>query len=185
MAMEVATPAFAPITSPEINIVLAAAKKASVETHKKNRIQVSNTKKPLFFYVNLAKRYIQQHNEVELSALGMAITTVVTISEILKNNGLATEKKVLTSTVGMRDKTKGKMVQKAKASLFLLYHLSFDFLVYISLCLCVTQIEIVLAKSAKFDSLVPPVTNGKTPEEVAKAESEAAVEVQEAAATEA
>ncbi|KAE8720962.1 Alba DNA/RNA-binding protein [Hibiscus syriacus] len=58
----------------------------------KNRIQVSNTKKPLFFYVNLAKRYIQQHNEVELSALGMAITTVVTIAEILKNNGLAIEK---------------------------------------------------------------------------------------------
>ncbi|KAG5416514.1 hypothetical protein IGI04_004081 [Brassica rapa subsp. trilocularis] len=129
MAMEVATPAFAPITSPEINIVLAAtAKKASVETHKKNRIQVSNTKKPLFFYVNLAKRYIQQHNEVELSALGM---------------------------VGMKDETKGKMI------------------------------EIVLGKSAKFDSLVPPVTNGKTPEEVAKAETEAAVEVQEAAATEA
>jgi hypothetical protein len=25
------------------------------EPHKKNRIQVSNTKKPLFFYVNLAK----------------------------------------------------------------------------------------------------------------------------------
>ncbi|EAZ01574.1 hypothetical protein OsI_23607 [Oryza sativa Indica Group] len=41
------------------------------EPHKKNRIQVSNTKKPLFFYVNLAKRYMQQHNEVELSALGM------------------------------------------------------------------------------------------------------------------
>ena len=28
---------------------------AVTETHKKNRIQVSNTKKPLFFYVNLAK----------------------------------------------------------------------------------------------------------------------------------
>jgi ribosomal protein S12 len=41
------------------------------DTHKKNRIQVSNTKKPLFFYVNLAKRYMQQHEEVELSALGM------------------------------------------------------------------------------------------------------------------
>jgi hypothetical protein len=26
-----------------------------MEQHKKNRIQVSNTKKPLFFYVNLAK----------------------------------------------------------------------------------------------------------------------------------
>ncbi|CAH8305904.1 unnamed protein product [Eruca vesicaria subsp. sativa] len=160
MAMEVATPAPAPITAPEIKIVVGPAKTTSVETHKKNRIQVSNTKKPLFFYVNLAKRYIQQHNEVELSALGMAITTVVTISEILKNNGLATEKKVLTSTVGMKDETKGKMVQKAK-------------------------IEIVLGKSDKFDSLVPPVTNGKTPEEVAKAETEAAVEAQEAAATDA
>ncbi|KAM0026302.1 putative Alba-like domain superfamily protein [Helianthus debilis subsp. tardiflorus] len=41
------------------------------DNHKKNRIQVSNTKKPLFFYVNLAKRYMQQHDEVELSALGM------------------------------------------------------------------------------------------------------------------
>ncbi|KFK37876.1 hypothetical protein AALP_AA3G040800 [Arabis alpina] len=164
MAMEVATPAPAPLTAPERTIVLAPT--ASVETHKKNRIQVSNTKKPLFFYVNLAKRYIQQHNEVELSALGMAITTVVTISEILKNNGLATEKKVLTSTVGMKDETKGRMVQKAK-------------------------IEIVLGKSDKFDSLLPPVTNGKTPEEEANAETEAevkaaAVEVQEeAAATEA
>ncbi|XP_002521944.2 uncharacterized protein At2g34160 [Ricinus communis] len=102
---------------------------AAQTQQKKNRIQVSNTKKPLFFYVNLAKRYIQQHNEVELSALGMAITTVVTIAEILKNNGLATEKKVLTSTVGMKDENKGRLVQKAK-------------------------IEIVLGKSEKFDSLM-------------------------------
>merc|ERR1712183_953902 len=103
----------------------------------KNRIQVSNTKKPLFFYVNLAKRYIQQHNEVELSALGMAITTVVTISEILKNNGLATEKKVLTSTVGMKDENKGRVVQKAK-------------------------IEIVLGKSEKFDSLMTTAMTAAT-----------------------
>lgn len=69
------------------------------DLQKKNRIQVSNTKKPLFFYVNLAKvklipfvwsfcfvpyvrqclvsnscfgqRYMQQYNDVELSALGM------------------------------------------------------------------------------------------------------------------
>ncbi|KAF4373358.1 hypothetical protein CsatB_028892 [Cannabis sativa] len=104
-----------------------------IEPQKKNRIQVSNTKKPLFFYVNLAKRYIQQHNEVELSALGMAITTVVTIAEILKNNGLATEKKVSTSTVGMKDESKGRLVQKAK-------------------------IEIVLGKSENFDSLVAAAT---------------------------
>ncbi|XP_039819792.1 uncharacterized protein LOC120682084 isoform X1 [Panicum virgatum] len=49
----------------------ATAAGGGAEGHKKNRIQVSNTKKPLFFYVNLAKRYMQLHNEVELSALGM------------------------------------------------------------------------------------------------------------------
>ncbi|KAJ0253075.1 hypothetical protein HA466_0121690 [Hirschfeldia incana] len=124
MAMEIATPIHAPVTSPASNLIISAT--TAGETQKKNRIQVSNTKKPLFFYVNLAKRYIQQHNEVELSALGMAITTVVTISEILKNNGLATEKKVLTSTVGMKDETKGKII------------------------------EIVLGKSDKFDSLMTP-----------------------------
>ncbi|KAF3781025.1 Uncharacterized protein EJ110_NYTH37778 [Nymphaea thermarum] len=86
---------------------------------KKNRIQVSNTKKPLFFYVNLAKRYMQQYNEVELSALGMAIATVVTIAEILKNNGLAVEKKIQTSTIDMKDESKGRHVQKAKIEILL------------------------------------------------------------------
>lgn len=33
---------------------------ATTESHKKNRIQVSNTKKPLFFYVNLAKVRTEQ-----------------------------------------------------------------------------------------------------------------------------
>ncbi|XP_031096315.1 uncharacterized protein At2g34160-like [Ipomoea triloba] len=108
-----------------------AAADTNSDAQKKNRIQVSNTKKPLFFYVNLAKRYIQQHNEVELSALGMAITTVVTVAEILKNNGYATEKKVITSTVGVKDEAKGRMVQKAR-------------------------IEIVLAKTEKVDKQMAP-----------------------------
>ncbi|KAH6824163.1 Alba DNA/RNA-binding protein [Perilla frutescens var. hirtella] len=53
------------------------------DAQKKNRIQVSNTKKSFFFYVNLAKdlncvqRYMQQHNEVELSALGMAFLSML------------------------------------------------------------------------------------------------------------
>ncbi|XP_022729143.1 uncharacterized protein At2g34160-like isoform X1 [Durio zibethinus] len=102
---------------------------SSASNNKKNRIQVSNTKKPLFFYVNFAKRYMQQHNEVELSALGMAIATVVTIAEILKNNGLAVEKKIMTSTVDMREESGGRPVQKAK-------------------------IEILLGKSEKFDELM-------------------------------
>lgn len=99
------------------------------DLQKKNRIQVSNTKKPLFFYVNLAKRYMQQHGEVELSALGLAISTVVSIAEILKNNGFAVEKKIMTSTVEMRDDSRGRPISKAK-------------------------IEIVLGKTEKFDELM-------------------------------
>ncbi|KAK1266165.1 hypothetical protein QJS04_geneDACA014532 [Acorus gramineus] len=108
------------------------------EPHKKNKIQVSNTKKPLFFYVNLAKRYMQQHNEVELSALGMGIVSFLLclsltlcstcprcrgactmqsmISEILKNNGLAVEKKIMTSTIDMKDESRGRPIQKAKVT---------------------------------------------------------------------
>ncbi|XP_042049344.1 uncharacterized protein At2g34160-like [Salvia splendens] len=99
------------------------------ENQKKNRIQVSNTKKPLFFYVNLAKRYMQQHSEVELSGLGMAISTVVSVAEILKNNGFAVEKKIMTSTVEIKDDFRGRPVQKAK-------------------------IEVVLGKTANFDELM-------------------------------
>nr|ABK24162.1 unknown [Picea sitchensis]ACN41069.1 unknown [Picea sitchensis] len=86
---------------------------------KKNRIQVSNTKQPLFFYVNLAKRYLKNHEEVELSGLGMAIATVVTVAEILKNNGLAVEKRILTSTVDMKDDTRSRPIQKAKIEIIL------------------------------------------------------------------
>ncbi|XP_042058920.1 uncharacterized protein At2g34160-like isoform X2 [Salvia splendens] len=97
------------ITEGVSNIAIAG------DTQKKNRIQVSNTKKPLFFYVNLAKRYMQQHNEVELSALGMAISTVVSVAEILKNNGFAVEKKIMTSTVEIRDESRGRPISKAKS----------------------------------------------------------------------
>ncbi|CAA3005627.1 DNA RNA-binding Alba [Olea europaea subsp. europaea] len=109
----------------------ALVNQEAAENLKKNRIQVSNTKKPLFFYVNLAKKYLQQHMEVELSALGMAIATVVTIAEILKNNGFAIEKSILTSTIGTKDEIKNRQVQKAR-------------------------IEIVLGKTEKFESLMNP-----------------------------
>ncbi|KAF0889574.1 hypothetical protein E2562_028668 [Oryza meyeriana var. granulata] len=62
---------------------------------------------------------MQNYDEVELSALGMAIGTVVTVAEILKNNGLATEKKILTSTIGTKDESKGRLVRKAKIEILL------------------------------------------------------------------
>ncbi|GFY96975.1 hypothetical protein Acr_11g0012810 [Actinidia rufa] len=62
-----------------------------------------------------------------------AISTVVSIAEILKNNGFAIEKKIMTSTVDMKDESRGRPVQKAKASV---------------------TIEILLGKTAKFDELM-------------------------------
>ncbi|THU61049.1 hypothetical protein C4D60_Mb07t19170 [Musa balbisiana] len=112
----------------------------AADSFKENRILVSNTKKPLFFYVNLAKRYMQQYDEAELSALGMgtvslpsAIATVVTIAEILKNNGLAVEKKIMTSMVDVKDEARGRLLQKAR-------------------------IEILLGKTENFDELMAAAT---------------------------
>ncbi|WVZ96745.1 hypothetical protein U9M48_042346 [Paspalum notatum var. saurae] len=59
----------------------------------------------------------------------VAISTVVTIAEILKNNGLAVEKKIRTSTVEINDEMKARSIQKAK-------------------------IEIVLGKSDNFDEVM-------------------------------
>ncbi|KAL3844301.1 hypothetical protein ACJIZ3_001704 [Penstemon smallii] len=107
---------------------------------KKNRIQVSNSKKSLFFYVNLSKRFLQEYNEVELSGLGMAISTVVSIAEILKNNGFAIEKKIKTLTIDMRDDPEARPLPKAK-------------------------IEITLGKSAHFDELMAAEEDQKGSEE--------------------
>eukprot|EP01024_Parvocaulis_polyphysoides_P060681 TRINITY_DN663_c0_g1_i1.p2 TRINITY_DN663_c0_g1~~TRINITY_DN663_c0_g1_i1.p2 ORF type:complete len:132 (-),score=23.65 TRINITY_DN663_c0_g1_i1:295-690(-) len=66
---------------------------------KQARIQVSNTKKPLYFYVNLSKRMLQEHGQVELSGLGLAVQTVVNVAEILKGLNLV---KVYNITTGMQ-----------------------------------------------------------------------------------
>lgn len=100
------------------------------DASRRTRIQVSNQKRPLYFYVNLAKRILQQHGEVELSGLGMALSTVVTVAEILKNNGLAVERRIRTSTIDIGEDTRRpRSSPKAK-------------------------IEIMLAKSTAFDELM-------------------------------
>lgn len=52
--------------------VVAEVAVKNPETPKKNRIQVSNTKKPLFFYVNLAK-VVSLFNFFVLSALRLVV----------------------------------------------------------------------------------------------------------------
>ncbi|KAF3456859.1 hypothetical protein FNV43_RR01513 [Rhamnella rubrinervis] len=94
---------------------------AATESKKqsKNRIKVSNTKRPFIYYVVLAKKYIKQYKAVELSALGMAIPTVVRVSEFLKRKGLAVEKKISLSTVSTKEDEKGRVVEKAQIAIVL------------------------------------------------------------------
>lgn len=74
-----------------------------------------------------------------------AIATVVTVAEILKNNGFAVEKKIRTSTVEINDESRVRPLQKAK-------------------------IEIVLEKSEKFDELMAAAAEER---EAAEAEEQA------------
>ena len=48
-------------------------------------------------YINLAKRFLSEHGEVHLSALGVAIGPMVTVAEILKSRQLAVVSKLRTS----------------------------------------------------------------------------------------
>ncbi|KAL8171091.1 hypothetical protein V2J09_022895 [Rumex salicifolius] len=128
------------MASPEVVVALAAPLPSVLDSanivSKKRQIQISYTKKPLFFYVSLAKRRIQEDHEVELSALGTAITTAVVVSEILKNSGFALLKKIITSSVPTEDKNLDRMMYKPK-------------------------ILIVLEKAGKADSLMT-ATDSKT-----------------------
>lgn len=47
-------------------------------------------------FVN-SQRFLAEHGEVQLSALGVAISSMVTLSEVLKTKQLAVETRVVTS----------------------------------------------------------------------------------------
>lgn len=61
-----------------------------------SRMLVSSTRKPMS-YINLAKRFLSEHGEVHLSALGVAIGPMVTVAEILKSRELAVVSRLRTS----------------------------------------------------------------------------------------
>ena len=54
-------------------------------------MQVSSSGKPLHYFVELSKRFLQEHGEVQLSAIGLAIPQAVNVSQILTTSGFATE----------------------------------------------------------------------------------------------
>ncbi|CAD7697088.1 unnamed protein product [Ostreobium quekettii] len=90
------------------------------------RIQVSLGKKPLFFYVNLAKKLMQQHGEVQLSALGFAMSNMVSVAEILKKEKLAVEKRLTTSIDTLSDQGRPRPVRKPKMEIVLVKSDTFD-----------------------------------------------------------
>eukprot|EP00884_Botryococcus_braunii_P020020 jgi/Botrbrau1/6701/Bobra.0202s0038.1 len=101
------------------------------------RILVSSTRKPIS-YINLAKRFLQEHGEVQLSALGVAVAPMVTVAEILKNRNLAIEQRLSTSLELLTDEYRTR--QKPK-------------------------MEIILTKSPEFDDLIAQEMNHANSEE--------------------
>uniref|UniRef100_A0A383WMR3 DNA/RNA-binding protein Alba-like domain-containing protein n=1 Tax=Tetradesmus obliquus TaxID=3088 RepID=A0A383WMR3_TETOB len=94
-----------------------------------NRIQVSSSKKPMFFYVNLSKRLLAEHGDIHLSALGMAVSTMVSIAEILKKDGLAVETRLSTCMDSLGGEGGRRPVQKAKMEILLKKSDNFDELI--------------------------------------------------------
>eukprot|EP01126_Amoeba_proteus_P001773 TRINITY_DN1053_c0_g3_i3.p1 TRINITY_DN1053_c0_g3~~TRINITY_DN1053_c0_g3_i3.p1 ORF type:complete len:121 (-),score=28.18 TRINITY_DN1053_c0_g3_i3:664-1026(-) len=80
-------------------------------------IKVSNNRS-LFFYVDLATKFLLSHETVDISGLGGAIPTVVTIAEILKNQDVAKITSITTSLTTLQDRTslKPKMEVKIQKS---------------------------------------------------------------------
>ncbi|TXG72211.1 hypothetical protein EZV62_000790 [Acer yangbiense] len=140
-------------------------KKKGTEKKKSNRIQVSNTKKPFVFYLSLAKRYIKQYNDIELSALGMAIPTVVTIAEILKRDGVAKSKELRVWEIQQRSRyllwTPRKTVKvtsfrKLRLEYCLNFLLGLIHFLLISVLVNsfhISQIQIVMGKAEKLDKI--------------------------------
>lgn len=87
------------------------------------KILVSSTRKPVS-YVNNCKRYLQEHGEVHLSALGVAVSSAVTVAEILKNRNLAVEKKLGTTLEVLGDDSRTR--QKPKMEILLVKSADFD-----------------------------------------------------------
>lgn len=124
--------------------------------HDSNRIQVSATKKPMYFYVTLAKRLLKEHDEVQLSALGTAVSIMVSVAEILKKEGFVVVKGLSTHLEGIEDREVEGHTPKTAFK---------------------PKMTVVLNKSADYDS--------KMAEEAAHAKERAAARRERAAAREA
>ncbi|XP_021891232.1 uncharacterized protein LOC110809654 [Carica papaya] len=88
-------------------MTIEATPTGNAETERRKEIQVSKNKKPLFFYVNIAKEYMQQRNEAELSTFSSTY------------GGNKTESRVTDASLGVRAaqvERKRKLEEERKAA---------------------------------------------------------------------
>eukprot|EP00347_Sterkiella_histriomuscorum_P009626 403340487 len=79
-----------------------------------NQINVSTKKNPNF-YVFLGKKYLEEHEVIELHALGNAVSISVIAAENLVRNNYATFEKIETKTISVE----GNRGESKKAKLFI------------------------------------------------------------------
>ncbi|KAF6251672.1 hypothetical protein COO60DRAFT_1644759 [Scenedesmus sp. NREL 46B-D3] len=75
------------------------------------------------------QRLLGEHGEIHLSALGMAVSTMVSIAEILKMDGLAVETRLSTCMDLLGGEGGRRPVQKAKMEILLKKSDNFDELI--------------------------------------------------------
>ncbi|GAB0494790.1 hypothetical protein MMPV_006086 [Pyropia vietnamensis] len=107
-----------PVAVAAAGVPVVAAAGSADPTRPRNRIQVSREKRPLNFFIGLAKKFLVNEEEVELSGLGLAVTTVVTVAEILKSSGYVDIVRIETSLVDMREEGRSTL-PKAKIQIWI------------------------------------------------------------------
>jgi hypothetical protein len=104
---------------------MQASKATKKITPQSNKVQIS-AKRDTGFYVFLSKLFLMDFNDIELHALGDAITTCVKVGELLCRYGYTTIERIETTTIapegdeegGDRNRRgkKAKLIVKLKKS---------------------------------------------------------------------
>ena len=101
------------------------------------------------------QKILGEFGEVRLSGLGVAMSSLVTVAEILKSRGLVTEKKIITSLEELdSDDGSGYVFVSQSNSLLITVFLCFADAVASCRKRKKPKLEIILEKTANFEELV-------------------------------
>lgn len=99
-------------------------------------------------FIGHAQKYLQENGEVQLSALGVAISSLVTVAEILKSRELAVVKKITTT---MESREDGEESTRSRQK---------------------PKMEVILTKSEKFEEILAAEAAENASKSAAQAEGE-------------